>query len=95
MEKITGRKGVVIRELTAEEIQEARKTGYCPFCKGECKSFWTSVSAIQEFYLDDEGEIEWGTLEGLDNVGNVECKECGAVIPEEIWEAWFKRKEAT
>lgn len=92
MKKVQGRKGVTIRELTMEEIQEAIKEGHCPYCKDDCNGFWCSVSAIQEFYLDDEGKIQWGSLEGLDNVGNVECKNCDEAIPSEIWEAWFKRK---
>lgn len=91
MEKITGRKGVVARDLTAEEIEEAKKTGRCPFCKDECKSFCCSVSAVQEFYLDDEGKIEWGDTQGLDNVEDVECKNCDEAIPSEIWRAWIER----
>lgn len=86
-------KNAISRELAQEEVEEAKKSGLCPFCKDECKSFWCSVSAVQEFYLDDEGKIRWGTLEGLDNTGNVECKECDEAIPEEIWRAWFQRKQ--
>lgn len=79
-----------MEKLTNEEIKEAIEKKWCPFCKDECKSFYGTVDAWQEFWFTDKGELIWEDLEGDDEMGSITCKECGEEIPEEVWKNWLK-----
>lgn len=74
------------KELTTEQIREAIKEKYCPFCEG--KDFHTTFDiAGQGFHILPDGRIAWGKKD-YDNIEIVECEICGEEIPKEIWKEW-------
>lgn len=93
------------KELSQEEIAEAIKKKWCPFCKCEesikrdvatgtkpedaQRRFYVKEIAWQDVYLTEQGDDDWGEIEADAPIIEVFCSDCDTAIPEEIWTKWL------
>jgi len=74
------------KELTKNQIEEAIKKKWCPFCQEQ--DFSCEEQAFQRLCFDVNLEPDWLEIEAGDKIDNVICRNCCKIIPTQIWKKW-------